>query len=366
MFENETGAVSRKAGGVTSCSRVHRTSRRPARPRTPVVRCSGAIRPLSPRATARTTPSCCSGSPRRSNGRGFLAHHRRVWDTRTRSRTTPRSTSSCIGTPYGGFLTAATGFSAVSGTAEMATSREFVDDPDSRTPQAPSPVPSGSPRRSTARCAPPSAAGGTIWIYTGALQHARCDWRPTSTPATYGDWAVSNRAKSRDRQDPTGDTRVPRLGLLVARQPPRALQQRRGPRRRRRLLHGSGLVRTTLRVRLMRRVVVHRRCSTTRAGTARSTVWPTSRRPVLAATSQQPALRRRCAADHVPCGSLPGPRGAVRDAAPGSSGATSGVATPRSHELGPRADRHARRGSLASRRRRRPSPTRRCRPTRWC
>ena len=77
-----------------------------------------------------------------------------------------------------------------------------------------------------------NANSGTIWIYTGGYTSRR-------SAMTQLDCAVLQRVAGRQpREEPRprgpGSARLPQVGLLVARQPPRALQQRRGCRTTRR------------------------------------------------------------------------------------------------------------------------------------
>ena len=257
--ERDRGVATARRTASRSCSRraAHVEKAGSCRP-TPVVSFSGATRPHRPLATARTTTSCCSGSPRRStpparsrtsrrcgiaNGitlhrpasvvrrsstrrlRVRLAHasfvggdvrklsRRRTSGHRSAHRTSTRPITTCH----------CDRFRAV---AEMVF-RESQ-------PASAAVAPSGSTPRATTQ--QQDVAPGAANAAPGSGRHG----------GYYTPWSVANRAKSRDSRT-AGQLRLPQVGLLVARQPPRALQQRRGPGRPDRLLHGPGLSQPSVR-----------------------------------------------------------------------------------------------------------------------
>jgi formate dehydrogenase major subunit len=107
------------------------------------------------------------------------------------------------GTPYGGYLGTGTGFNALTGTGEKANVRLHVDDAVTYNTAAALTGSEWVAETVYREMCTPVGSGGTIWIYTGAY-NAGGTWTTDNIPAAYVAWAVKNRAKSRDRQDPAG------------------------------------------------------------------------------------------------------------------------------------------------------------------
>ena len=176
-------------------------------------------------------------------------------------------------------------FAGVSGTAEVANMRKSVSEAISYTTGAVTGSEWVAETVYREMCAP-SASGGTIWIYTGAYNNGGA-WTTDNIPAAYGALGGPEPREEPRPSGPVGNPRLSRLGLRLARQPSRALQQRRSSGRRCGLLHGSGLVCSPLRVH------EYCRCSTTRVGIARSIAWSIARARLL---QEPPAARTTLAA----------------------------------------------------------------------
>ena len=166
--------------------------------RTPAVRCSGASRHASPRATARPTSSCCSVSPRRSTtGRdAFSPHQGRVGRARA-SQLHVACTTSC--TARSTLRLDSGERHRVRGRHRYSRRRHAGLDRQRRRSVGCRHALTGSEcglRADLPRdgCAGTSAAGGTIWIYTGAYNDGCTAGRPTTHGARPGERGQSATA----------------------------------------------------------------------------------------------------------------------------------------------------------------------------
>jgi len=137
---------------------------------------------------------------------GAFAHISAVWAT-IAGHTTANVYDTLYKAPYGGF-DGLTGFTAVSGTADVCTVRDNVSD----TAVYATPTVYGTEwvaEKIYREFASTVANGGCVWIYTGAYDTTRTTNRHQGQAA----WATDNRAKSRDRSDPNGTLATPGWGF---------------------------------------------------------------------------------------------------------------------------------------------------------
>jgi formate dehydrogenase major subunit len=213
MFANETAMASRKPTGVTylipSSSHVEKAGSATNSGRTLQWRYK-ASNPLGNSKDDTELllrfAKALDDNPAGSGGSAF-SHIKAVWDANAFTYATSVY-NTLYGVPYGGYVPGTNTFAGVSGSAEMANLRKAVSDPITYSTTTVTGSEWVAETVYREMCTP-SAAGGTIWIYTGAYNAEAAaatggPWQTANIPPAYGSWAVQNRAKSRDRQDPSG------------------------------------------------------------------------------------------------------------------------------------------------------------------
>ena len=202
VFENETAAVSRKSDGVTylipTAGYTEKAGSSTNSGRTLQWRYQATL----PSGNSKDDNELLLRFAKAFDTVGVFSHIKSVWDANGISYPSGSVYTQLYGNPYGGYTGSGTGFAALQGTGELAKVRALVSDVAAYDKAANNLKGSEWVAESIFReiCSP-VAVGGTMWIYTGAYN----DTATTLTdniPVAYGPWAVKNRAKSRDRQDP--------------------------------------------------------------------------------------------------------------------------------------------------------------------
>lgn len=205
MFETETNAVSRKPTGITylipTAAYVEKAGSSTNSGRTLQWRYQATV----PVGNTKDDNELLLRFAKALDTAGAFSHISAAW---TANGLTPAGATDVYtplyGTPYGGYLGTGTGFNALVGSGEKANVRLHVDDAVTYNTALNNLTGSEWVAESVYReMCTPVASGGTIWIYTGAY-NAGGTWATDNIPAAYVAWAVKNRAKSRDRQDPSG------------------------------------------------------------------------------------------------------------------------------------------------------------------
>jgi len=203
MFATETVQVSRKSGGITflipTAAHVEKAGSATNSGRTLQWR----YQATAPSGNTKDDTELLLRFAKAFDTAGVFSHIKAVWDTNAITYATDVYTQ-LYGTPYGGYLGTGTGFAGLTGSGELAIVRKNVNDAATYDTTANNLVGSEYVAELGYRemCAP-VGSGGTMWIYTGAY-NAGATWTTDNIPAAYTAWAVHNRAKSRDRQDPAG------------------------------------------------------------------------------------------------------------------------------------------------------------------
>ena len=203
IFENETHAVDRKAGSVTylipSAATCEKAGSSTNSGRTLQWRYQATL----PAGNSKDDNELFFRFAKALDGAGAFSHIQKVWTDNGLTFDTSVY-KQLFQLPYGGYTGVGTGYNAVQGTGELVNVRAGADNPVVATYNTAANNLKGSEwvAESVYRemCSP-VASGGTIWIYTGAY-NAGAAWATDNIPAAYVAWAVKNRAKSRDRQDP--------------------------------------------------------------------------------------------------------------------------------------------------------------------
>ena len=201
MFETETGAVSRKPGSVTflipTAAHVEKAGSAVNSGRTLQWRYQASM----PAGNTKDDNEILLRFTKALDDAGAFSHIKAVWDANGITYDTSVY-KQLYGNTYGGYTGSGAGFAALSGTAETVTVRKNVSDPvvyTTGTVTGSEWVAESVYREMHA----PSAVGGTIWIYTGAY-NAGAAWTTDNKGPLSANWAVQNRAKSRDNFDDGG------------------------------------------------------------------------------------------------------------------------------------------------------------------
>ncbi len=204
MFENETAACDRKDGSVTyllpasahvehagSSTNSGRTLQWRYRAAAPLGNSKDDMELLLRLAKALETAGAFSHIQAKWTALGLSGG---VYDT-------------LYGTPYD--WTPGTAYDLASGTAELAHVRANVTDPVTYDLSATVTGSEWVTEKVFREMNSPSAAGGTIWIYTGAYNAEATSatggpWATANKGSLQASWAVKNRAKSRDNTNDGG------------------------------------------------------------------------------------------------------------------------------------------------------------------
>jgi len=219
MFETETAAVSRKPGSVTylipTASYPEKAGSATNSGRTLQWRYQATL----PSGNAKDDNELLLMLAKALDTKGAFSHISAVWTASGIATGSVYDTlwAAPYAPTYGGL---GTGFNALTGTGELANVRSIVSDPVTYNRNGG--VLTGSEwvaERVFQEMCKPNVVGGTMWIYTGAYNAETTTanggpWQTANIPAGYiypvgdphaGDaWLVKNRAKSRDRRDPSG------------------------------------------------------------------------------------------------------------------------------------------------------------------
>jgi formate dehydrogenase major subunit len=201
MFENETAGAPRKAGGITflipTAAHVEKAGSATNSGRTLQWRYQAA----APAGNTKDDTELFLRLARALDDAGAFSHIEAVWTANGITFDTSVY-KQLYGNPYGGYAGSGDGFSAVSGDAEVVTVRKTVNEAVTYATQAVT----GSEWVAESiyrEIAAPVGSGGTIWIYTGAY-NAGGTWTTDNKSTDQANWAVQNRAKSRDNTDDGG------------------------------------------------------------------------------------------------------------------------------------------------------------------
>ncbi len=217
IFENETHSVKRKPGSVTylipSAATCEKAGSATNSGRTLQWRYQATL----PSGNSKDDNELLLRFAKALDTAGAFSHIKAVWDSNgiayDSAATTPVY-KQLYQLPYGGF--AGTGYNALQGTGERVNPRTHVSDPVTYENGGGVITAANNLKGSEwvaetvyREFCSPVAVGGTMWIYTGAYNAEATSttggpWATANIPAAYGSWAVMNRAKSRDRQDPAG------------------------------------------------------------------------------------------------------------------------------------------------------------------
>jgi len=210
LFENETAAVSRKPAGTTylipTAAYTEKAGSATNSGRTLQWRYQATL----PLGNTKDDNELLLRFAKAFEDAGAFAHIKAVWDANGITYAGGSVYTQLYGAPYGGYAGSGAGFAGLQGDGELAKVRSLVSDPIAYDTTVGNLKGSEWVADTVYRemCSP-VAVGGTMWIYTGAYnaEAAAATGGPFATaniPAAYGPWAVKNRAKSRDRQDPSG------------------------------------------------------------------------------------------------------------------------------------------------------------------
>jgi len=216
MFENETHGVARKPGSVTYLIPTAATCEKAGSSTNSGRTLQWRYQATLPSGNTKDDNELFLRFAKALDTAGAFDHIKLVWDNNGLAYDTSVY-KQLFQLPYGGYTGAGTGFNALDNSAdtvpgELVNMRIGVDNPVVATYDTSAGNLKGS--EWVAECVyremcKPNAAGGTIWIYTGAYNAEATSttggpWATANIPTAYGSWAVRNRAKSRDRQDPSG------------------------------------------------------------------------------------------------------------------------------------------------------------------
>jgi anaerobic selenocysteine-containing dehydrogenase len=203
MFENETAGASRKPGSVTflipSAAHVEKAGSVTNSGRTLQWR----YRAAAPSGNCKDDTELLLRFAKALDDNGLFSHIKTVWDANGVNYTTSVY-NQLYGIPYD--YAGGSGYETRSGTAEVVSVRKNVTDPMA----VATTTVTGSEWVSELvyrEMNLPSAGGGTIWIYTGSYNDdpnapvggvGYGPWTTANKAASQANWAVMNRAKSRD------------------------------------------------------------------------------------------------------------------------------------------------------------------------
>jgi len=201
MFENETAGAPRKPGGVTflipTAAHVEKAGSVTNSGRTLQWRYQAA----APAGNTKDDTELLLRLARALDDANAFSHIKAVWDANGMTYDTSVY-KQVYGNPYGGYAGSGTGYAALSGTAEVANMRKTVN--EAATYETTTVTGSEWVSECIYReMSMPTPSGGTVWIYTGAYNSAT-GWETAHKASAQANWAVQNRAKSRDNFDDSG------------------------------------------------------------------------------------------------------------------------------------------------------------------